>query len=186
MWVYCSVATPLSVFDFTVSRHRDGPDLMLADSSGTLPADCYSDYQGISLRGHGRIRRAACVAHAGRKVFNAQDNYPLESSLILAKFQQFYDIEDRAKTLSIDEHAALRQNESAAVWQSLGEWLDGQSASCVLPESKLGEALGYAAVYRIARRERDTMTFDTLLKLASALNLTVELRPIRRGKRKGR
>jgi transposase len=143
MWAYRSVTTPLNVFDFTVSRHRDGPDLLLADFCGTLLADCYTGYQGIALRSDGRIQRAACVAHARRKVFDAKEAYPLESSFLLASFQQLYDIEDRAKTLSIAERLALRQSESAAVWRSLGEWLDGETAACVLPKSKLGEALGY-------------------------------------------
>ena len=143
MWAYRSVTTPLNVFDFTVSRHRDGPDLLLADFRGTLVADCYSGYEGIALRSDGRIRRAACNAHARRKVFDARDAYPLECSLVLAKFQQLYDVEDRAGTWSIDERLALRQSESAAVWQSLGEWLDGKAAARVLPKSKLGAALGY-------------------------------------------
>jgi len=143
MWAYRSVTTLLNVFDFTVSRHRDGPDLLLADFCGTLVADCYSGYEGIALRSAGRIRRAACGAHARRKVFDARDAYPLECSFVLAKFQQLYDVEDRARTWSIDERLALRQSESAAVWQSLGEWLDGEAAARVLPKSKLGAALGY-------------------------------------------
>ena len=143
MWAYRSVTTLLNVFDFTVSRHRDGPDLLLADFCGTLVADCYSGYEGIALRSEGRIRRAACGAHARRKVFDARDAYPLECSFVLAKFQQLYDIEDRARTLSIDERLALRQSESAAVWRSLGEWLKGDAAARVLPKSKLGAALGY-------------------------------------------
>jgi transposase len=143
MWAYRSVATPLNVFDFTVSRHRDGPDLMLADFCGTLMADCYTGYPGIVLRSNGRIQRAACVAHARRKVFDARSAYPLESSLLLAKFQQLYDIEDRAKTWSNDARLALRQEESAPVWRSIGEWLKGEAAARVLPKSKLGAALGY-------------------------------------------
>ena len=47
-----------------------------------------------------------------------------------------------------------------------------------------GSGLGYSAVYRIAHRERDTMTIETLLKLAATLGLTVELRPNRRRKSK--
>ena len=143
MWAYRSVTTRLNVFDFTVSRHRDGPDLMLANFCGTLVADCYSGYEGIALRSEGRIRRAACVAHARRKVFDAKQAYPLESSLLLAKFQQVYDIEDRARTWLIDERLALRQSESTVVWRSLGEWLHGEAAARVLPKSKLGAALGY-------------------------------------------
>ena len=143
MWAYRGVNTPLNVFDFTVSRHRDGPDLMLAEFAGTVLADCYSGYQGISLRSDGRIRRAACNAHARRKVFDAREVYPLESSVVLAKFQQLYDIEDRARAASVEERLALRQSESVAVWRTLGEWMESKSAADVLPKSKLGEALGY-------------------------------------------
>ena len=143
MWAYRGVNTPLIVFDFTVSRHRDGPDLMLAEFTGTLLADCYSGYQGITLRSDGRIRRAACNAHARRKVFDAREVYPLESSLVLAKFQQLYDIEDRARAASAEERLALRQSESVAIWRSLGEWLESKPTADVLPKSKLGEALGY-------------------------------------------
>ena len=143
MWAYRGVNIPLNVFDFTVSRHRDGPDLMLAEFAGTVLADCYSGYQGITLRSDGRIRRAACNAHARRKVFDAREVYPLESSVVLAKFQQLYDIEDRARSASVEERLALRQSEAVPVWQSLGEWLESKPAANVLPKSKLGEALGY-------------------------------------------
>jgi len=143
MWAYRSVTQPLTVFDFTVSRHRDGPVLMLADYSGTVVADCYSGYEGIALRSDGKIRRAACVAHARRKVFDAKEAYPLEASLVLAKFQQLYDIEGRAKTMSPEDRLKLRQGEGATVWASLDEWLRGEAAARVLPKSKFAQALGY-------------------------------------------
>jgi hypothetical protein len=143
MWAYRSLTVPLNVFDFTVSRHRDGPDAFLVGFTGALMADCYSGYQGIELRSSGTIRRAACCAHARRKVFDARDVYPKEASLLLGVFQQLYDIEDRGKTLSVEERLALRQREAAPVWQSLREWLDSEAAAQVLPKSKLGQALGY-------------------------------------------
>ncbi len=143
MWANRSVMQPLSVFDFTVSRHRDGPDLMLADFGGTLVADCYSGFEGIALRSDGRIRRAACVAHARRKVFDAKETYPLESSFVLAKFQQLYDIEDRAKAMSPEDRLKLRRSEATAVWASLGEWLRSEAATRVLPKSRFAQALGY-------------------------------------------
>jgi hypothetical protein len=143
MWAYRGITTPLNVFDFTVSWHRDGPAQMLADFRGTLQADCYAGYEGIALGSDGHIRRAACVAHARRKVFDAKEAYPLESSLVLAKFQQLYDIEDRAKTLSVDERLSLRQSEAAQVWGSLEAWLGGEAAARLLPKSKFGQALGY-------------------------------------------
>jgi transposase len=143
MWAYRSVTIPLNVFDFTVSRHRDGPDAFLNAYAGKLMADCYSGIQGITLRSEGRIERGACVAHARRKVFDGRGGYPLEGSLLLGKFQQLYDIEDRAKNFSPEERLVLRQREAVPVWDSIGQWLASDAARRVLPKSKLGEALGY-------------------------------------------
>jgi hypothetical protein len=143
MWAYRGLTVPINVFDFTVSRHRDGPELFLQDFWGTLLADCYAGFQGIALRSHGAIRRAACCAHARRKVFEARDAYPREASLLLGMFQQLYDLEDRGKTLSVAERQRLREHEATPVWQSLGEWLDGDAAKAVLPKSGFGEALAY-------------------------------------------
>jgi transposase len=95
------------------------------------------------LRSNGSIQRGACLAHARRKVFDSRDGYPLEASLVLARFQQLYDIEDRAKTLSADERLALRQAEAAPIWSALGEWLAGEVALGILPKSRFGESLGY-------------------------------------------
>jgi transposase len=147
MWAYRSVTLGLNVFDFTVSRHRDGPDAFLAEYTGKLMADCYSGYQGITLRSEGRIDRGACVAHARRKVFDGRGGYPLEGSWLLGKFQQLYDIEDRAKHSSTEdspeERLVLRQREAVPVWDSIGQWLESDAARRILPKSKLGEALGY-------------------------------------------
>jgi transposase len=145
MWAYRSLVVALNVFDFTVSRHRDGPDAFLVDSgfTGTMMADCYSGYQGLALRSDARIKRAACVAHARRKVFDARDNHPLLSSQLLALFQELYDIEHRAKEMTAAERHALRATESRLVWQRMREVLDGEATSRVLPKDKFAEALGY-------------------------------------------
>jgi hypothetical protein len=46
---------PINVFDFTVSRHRDGPDEFLQNYTGPLMADCWSGFQKIELRSDSRI-----------------------------------------------------------------------------------------------------------------------------------
>jgi len=143
MWAYRGITVPLNVFDFTVSWHRDGPEIMLADFTGILQADCYAGYEGIALSSEGRIRRASCVAHARRKVFDAKDAYPLESAGVLAKFQELYDIEDQAKALSPEDRLALRQSAATSVWADLKEWLNSESAAGALPKSPLGKAVGY-------------------------------------------
>ena len=95
MWGYRGVTVPLTAFDFTVSRHRDGPDLILADYEGVLMGDCFSGYAGIDTRTASRVVHAACVTHARRKVFLASDEYPAESSYLLALFRRIYAVETR-------------------------------------------------------------------------------------------
>jgi transposase len=145
MWAYRSVLTPLNVFDFTVSRHRDGPDQFLIDSqfSGTLLADCYSAYEGITLRSDTRIIRAACHAHARRKLFDAQDNHPLLASQFLALYRQLYDVEDRARGLSATDRQTLRDSDSRPIWTRMRDLLDSDTAKHVLPKEKIANALGY-------------------------------------------
>jgi len=145
MWAYRSLTVPINVFDFTVSRHRDGPDEFLVNSgfTGTIMADCYSGYQAISLRSDARIVRAACNAHARRKIFETRSSDPLLAARFLAIYQQLYDIEDRGKALSCAEREALRAAEARPVWQRMRELLDGDAAARVLPKDKFAEALGY-------------------------------------------
>jgi len=143
LWAYRAVNVPLTFFDFTVSRERAGPDLVLKNFSGKLMADCYSAYQGIAVRTDGAIERGACVTHARRKIFEARTAYPVEASEVLAKFQQLYDIETRGKPMSAEERLLLRQQAAKPIWESLGRWLDSPRAREILPKSKFGEALGY-------------------------------------------
>ncbi len=145
MWVYRSLLIPINVFDFTVSHHRDGPDEFLIRShfTGKLMADCYSGYQGITLRSNARIERGACNAHARRKVSEARETYPLLSSQLLAMYQQLYDIEDRVREMTFADRQALRDREARPVWQRMRELLDGEAASQVLPKDRFAQALGY-------------------------------------------
>jgi transposase len=143
MWAYRSITIPLQVFDFTVSHHRDGPDQFLENYQGVMVADCYSGYQHIELRTDGAIRRAACVAHARRKVFEARKAYPLEGNELLARFQQLYDIEDRAKSFTADERLALRQAEATPIWQAIDELLQSDRFQRLTPKSDLAQAVNY-------------------------------------------
>lgn len=143
MWVYRSITTPINVFDFTVSRHRDGPELFLDGFAGSLMADCYSGYEAVRTRSDGKIVRAACVAHARRKVFNARDNHPAHAALLLAMFQELYDIEDRAKPLAPSERQHLRHAEARPIWMRMHEYLASEAVFNVMPKEPFGQALTY-------------------------------------------
>lgn len=152
IWAYRSVSLKLNVFDFTVSRHRDGPDDFLVSSgfTGTVLADCYSGYAGITLRSDERIVLAACHAHARRKVFDERTNHPLLASQLLGAYRQLYDIEDRGRSMTIEERFLLRQSESRLVWNRILELIEGEQASRVLPKDKFREALNYIRNHREA------------------------------------
>ena len=143
MWAYRGWELPINVFDFTVSRHRDGPDEFLQDYTGKLMADCWSGFQKIELRSEARIVRGACWAHARRKVFDARGNHPQQASLLLAMIRELYDIEDRGKSLAADERRALRERLSRPVLDRIRAYLDSEATSRVLPKGLFGEALNY-------------------------------------------
>jgi transposase len=144
MWVYRSLgADGANVFDFTVSRHRDGPQDFLKDFSGTLLGDCYSGFESLALARDSRIVRAACHAHARRYVYEAREHHPLEASRLLAWYRQLYDLEDQVRGRSAEEVLALRRERSAPIMERMRQWLDGEAARNALPKSRLGEAVRY-------------------------------------------
>jgi transposase len=144
MWAYRSLgAVGANVFDFTVSRHRDGPQDFLKNYSGTLLGDCYSGFESITLASDSQIVRAACHAHARRYVFEAREYHPQEGAYLLALYRRLFDVEDQARGQSAEEVLALRQQHSAPLMEELRAWLDGEAAQRALPKSLLGKTITY-------------------------------------------
>ena len=102
MWAYRGVDVKLNVFDFTVSRHRDGPELFFADWAGTLLGDCWHGFEHIVVESGGAMLRAACNAHARRK-FETVTAYPQDRKQWLEWYQELFDIEGRGKLMSPEE-----------------------------------------------------------------------------------
>lgn len=145
MWAYRGVHVKLNVFDFTVSRHRDGPELFFADYNGTLLGDCWHGFKTIATVSDGRIARSACNAHARRKIHESTA-YPADRARWLAWYQELYDTEDRGKTMSSDERLSLRQTEARPIWKKIEQWLDDAGArttNVILPKSDFGKAIQY-------------------------------------------
>jgi transposase len=143
-WVYIGDDDhPYSVYDFTMSRSRDGPAAFLSDYRGFLQADAYGGYDGIFLGSDGVVVEVACWAHARRKFYEARSNAPREANTILEYIRQLYDIEDRAREATAGERLALRQRESVLILDRIEAYLDELSGR-VLPKSALGKAVTYA------------------------------------------
>jgi transposase len=152
-WPYIGDAEhPYSVYDFTMSRARDGPATFLADYHGFLQADAYGGYDGIFLNSNGRIVEVACWAHARRKFHEARANAPREANQVLEWIRQLYDVEDRAADMTAAERQVLRQRESVPILEGIERYLDELSPRA-LPKSALGKALTYARNQRAALRQ---------------------------------
>ncbi len=134
---------PYSVYDFTLSRGRDGPQSFLRNFRGYLHADAYAGYDAIFLGSSSEIVEVACWAHARRKFFDARKNYPREAHQVLEWIGQLYDIEDRARELPADLRCELRCVEADPVLNQLEVYL-ARLATTVLPKSALAKAVNYA------------------------------------------
>jgi transposase len=145
MWGYSSFdsSAPYDIFDFRVSRHRDGPDEILGGYQGHVMADCYSGNMSVVLAPGSKMTRMACWAHARRKVYEHHESDPQVSALPLALMNQLYDIERRAMKMSDQERGELRATESRRILDRLSEYLEGPVGKSVLPASKLGGAFNY-------------------------------------------
>src|SRR3954463_14219232 len=153
LWIYFGdFLHPYNVFDFTMSRKRDGPSRFLKGCRGHLQADAFSGYDGVYAGG--QVVEVGCNAHARRKFIEAQTTDAARSAAALAYYRQLYAIERDIKVEiaklppDSDESARaairlrVRRERAVPVLESFEEWLGAQKPD-VLPKSPLGGAIGY-------------------------------------------
>jgi hypothetical protein len=142
MWVYVGDdAHPYNVFDFTLSRGRDGPKYFLKDYNQVLLADGYGGYNGV-VAGNG-IVRAACWAHLRRKIIDAEKTAPEIAREAIELVRALYAVEKQAKNASVDERFRLRQEQSAPVLVELRDKFLAWKEQ-LLPKHPMAEAISYA------------------------------------------
>ena len=143
-WTYVGDGEhPYSVYDFSVSRSRDGPQEFLKDFRGYLHADAYAGYDAIYLGSDNQIVEVACWAHARRKFYDARQNYPREAHQVLEWIRQLYDIEDRASSMPVAARQQLRRVEAEPVLDQLEDYL-AMLVDRAIPKSALAKAVNYA------------------------------------------
>lgn len=143
MWIYRSFVVPVVAYDFTVSRHREGPADILARYQGYLMGDCWSGYGRIVLEADGRITLCACWAHARRHIYHSYQAFPGHAALLLRWVQMLYDVEDEAREMTPEARLALRQARAVRVLGQIKDYIQGDGVANVLPRSSLGQALNY-------------------------------------------
>jgi transposase len=150
MWAYRGLhLAPYNIFDFRVSRHRDGPDDFFRDSHCIVQGDCFSGNLSVAIKSDERLTFAACWGHARRKVVEAT-TYAKECELLLGMIQGLYDIETRAKDMTWQDRQALRLRESTLVLDAI--WVSALQHHVML----VSDATYWRR--RLARRRRATST----------------------------
>ena len=139
-WSYCKIWGEV-VYDFTLTRNRDGPKRFLAGFEGFLQADGYSGYNEAVRRG--KFSQIGCMAHARRRFVKALEESPEYAGRILKAIQGLYRLERSLKKLPPSERAAIRKEKALPVLNDLEELFIGLK-DMVLPQSLLGEAITYA------------------------------------------
>lgn len=141
MWIYRGDGEhPYNVFDFTLSRSRDGPAKFLGDYHGTLLADAYGGYDGISIEKD--IVLAGCWAHGRRKFVDSQDLCPEIAGEVLLRIRRLFAIEEPIKGCSPAERLVVRQEKSVPVLQDLHGLLLSRKEK-LLPKHPVAQAIGY-------------------------------------------
>lgn len=141
MWIYLGDEQhPYNVFDFTLSRSRDGPALLLKNYNQVLLADAYGGYEGICAQKN--IIQAGCWAHARRKFVEAQKLSPAIAAEALVLIGRLFTVEQQAKDLSCADRLALRRQQSLPPVEQLHEKLLAWKQQ-LLPKHPMAEAVGY-------------------------------------------
>jgi transposase len=142
MWVYIGDDQhPYTVFDYTPTRSRDGPQAWLGDYQGYLHADAFGGYDGIYATG--RVTELACWAHARRRFYDARLSDPERAHHALALIRLLYDVEREAKELDAPTRQQRRVEQSLPLLEQMHTWLETERR-VVLPKSPMGTAIQYA------------------------------------------
>jgi transposase len=142
-WQYSRPGGPV-VFDFQMSRGRDGPRKFLEKFGGVLQCDGYSAYDKIGGEG---IIFAGCMAHLRRGFMDTLKVVPGEkcARAIVNQISTLYDIEQQARASGLDsaQRLNLRQEQSVPILAELKKKIVSTKET-TLPKSALGKACSYA------------------------------------------
>ena len=141
IWTY--VGEQATVYDYTPTRKREGPELFLKQYRGYLQADAYGGYDALYKQPERGLVEVACMAHSRRKFYEARSSDLQGATTALAYIGLLYKIERRAKDLGREDRFALRQRFAVPVLEHFKEYLENERLR-TLPKSPEGMAIHYA------------------------------------------
>jgi transposase len=129
LWVYVrddrhcgSVAPPAVWFAYSPNRQGQHPQAHLANFSGVLQADAFAGYDKIFT--DGRVREAACMAHARRKIHDLHVRKVTPTTTeALRRIGELYAIEAQIRGQPADDRQRIRQRQARPLLDELEIWL---------------------------------------------------------------
>jgi transposase len=129
LWTYvrddrnwASPVPPAVWFAFTPDRKGIHPQTHLADFAGILQADAYAGFNLIYESG--RVREAACWAHARRKFHDLHVTHATASTTeALRRIGELYAIEEQVRGKPPDLRRQIRQEQALPLLNALEAWL---------------------------------------------------------------
>lgn len=149
LWVYvrddrpaASAVPPAAWYRYTPTREGVHPREHLKVFAGTLQADGFAGFEGLTA--DGRIRIAACWAHARRKFYDFFEatRSPLADEA-LKRIGTLYAIEDEIRGQPPDARRNMRQARAGPLLAQLRQWME-QTLTQVSAKSELAAAIGYS------------------------------------------
>ncbi|WP_167547081.1 IS66 family transposase [Stieleria maiorica] len=131
---------PYTVYDFTQTRERAGPEQFLKNYEGYLQADAYGGYDGIYLQSQGKIAEVSCWAHCRRYWHKAREQDPARAHHVLGVIARLYEVERAASESDREILRSIREQHALPLLRDLKRWLDDEE---FLPKSLIGKAATY-------------------------------------------
>ncbi len=143
---------PYAVYDFTITRERDGPQKFLDGYTGYLQADAYSGYDCIFSSK--QVHEVACWIHARRYWYEARDKDAARANMALGFIARLSQIESQLaatyprKNLQGERDFAAvargRQQYSLPILHDFKAWMDSElHTGRILPKSEIRKAFTY-------------------------------------------
>lgn len=146
MWVYSSIKDcthPIRLFEYQPGRGGKYPQAFLESFQGYIHTDAYKGYEKVS-----GVTRCFCWAHLRRYFVEAlpsgtKDGKTTIPAKAIGFINQLFEIEKKLEVLSPEGRKEQRLIQEKPVLDAFWSWAE-ESATGILPKSKLGAAFTYA------------------------------------------
>jgi transposase len=143
LWTYSHPQGDV-IFEWNISRSREGPRQFLKDFKGKLQTDGYGVYASLARERNGELILVGCMAHVRRAFHEALPEGRL-AAWIVGQIGSLYGVEKqlRQQKAGPQLRAAVRAWQSRPVLTRLHRAMELVRRR-VLPQSLLGQAIDYA------------------------------------------